>query len=210
MTKKELARRLIQLLEEAYPDAICSLNYAKPYELLFATRLAAQCTDARVNLVTPILFSRYPTLEAIAGADISELSDIIHSCGFFNSKARDIIACANKLICDFGGEVPSGMDDLLSLPGVGRKTANLIRGDVFGLPSVVVDTHCMRITRRMGLTDELTPEKIEANLWDILPHDKAGDFCHRLVLHGRDVCAARAPKCGECICTDICKKRLSE
>lgn len=204
-TKKEMAE-IISRLEEAYPLAECSLDYDKDYELLFATRLAAQCTDERVNKITPALYARYPSLEALAGAEIAELEEIIRSCGFFHTKARDIIDCANVLIDRHGGKVPDTMEALTALPGVGRKTANLILGDVFKKPSVVVDTHCIRLSNRIGLVSQLKdPYKIELALKKILPPEKSSDFCHRLVLHGRAVCPARSPKCCDCCIRHVCQ-----
>ena len=209
MSTKKITRfevlEIIQLLEESYPDPICALEYKKDYELLFATRLAAQCTDARVNTVTPVLFKRYPSLEALAGADIKEMEDIVHPCGFYRVKARDIIAASAMLLGVFGGRVPDTMEELLRLPGVGRKTANLILGDIYNKPAVVVDTHCIRISNRLGLVDTKDPVKIEASLRKILPPDKSSDFCHRLVLHGRAVCTARNPACSICRLTEICR-----
>jgi len=196
---------LIRLLEECYPEPHCALNYYKDYELLFATRLAAQCTDERVNTVTPVLFERYATLEALAGADLSDIEDIIHSCGFFRAKARDIVAASSMLIREFGSRVPDTMEALLKLPGVGRKTANLILGDVHNKPAVVVDTHCIRLSNRIGFVDTKDPVKIETALRDVLPPGKSSDFCHRLVLHGRAVCTARNPACGECCIAGICR-----
>ena len=197
---------LIASLEATYPQAVCSLEFEKDYELLFSVRLAAQCTDERVNKITPALFARYPTLEAFAGAAQVELEDYIHSCGFFRSKARDIILCAGALLARHGGRVPDTMEALLALPGVGRKTANLILGDVFGLPAVVVDTHCIRLANRMGLVDGLKdPGKIETALRALLPPEKSSDFCHRLVLHGRAVCPARAPRCEQCRAALFCQ-----
>ena len=196
---------IIKSLEREYPLAECSLDYEKDYELLFATRLAAQCTDARVNLVTPTLYSRYPSLEALAAADISELESIIHSCGFYHSKARDIILASQMLLSEYGGKVPDTMEELLKLPGIGRKTANLILGDVFHKPAVVVDTHCIRLSNRIGLVSVKEPVKIEQALKKILPPEKSSDFCHRLVLHGRAVCTARAPKCESCCIAPYCK-----
>lgn len=207
MRTKEQVNEIISRLEEEYPLAQCSLDYEKDYELLFATRLAAQCTDERVNKITPVLYARYPTLKALAEADILELEDIIRSCGFYHTKARDIIDCANALIDRFGGKVPDNMEDLTSLPGVGRKTANLVLGDVFGKPAVVVDTHCIRLTNRIGLVDNLKdPEKIETELRKILPPEKSSDFCHRLVLHGRVVCPARKPLCEKCCIRHVCRE----
>ncbi len=207
MRTKEQIIEIISRLEEEYPLAQCSLDYEKDYELLFATRLAAQCTDERVNKITPVLYARYPTLKAIAEADILELEDIIRSCGFFHTKARDIIDCANALVDRFGGKVPDNMEDLTSLPGVGRKTANLVLGDVFGKPAVVVDTHCIRLTNRVGLVDNLKdPTKIETELRKMLPPEKSSDFCHRLVLHGRAVCPARKPLCEKCCIRHVCRE----
>lgn len=209
MTKKELAAALVSCLEKEYPDAVCSLDYDKNYRLLFATRLAAQCTDERVNKQTPALFARYPTLEDIAAAEQTELEEYIRPCGFYHSKARDIIKCAGVLLEKYNGVLPDTMEELTALPGVGRKTANLILGDVFGKPAVVVDTHCIRLTNRMGLIDGLKdPVKIEQALREILPADRSSDFCHRLVIHGRAVCPARAPKCADCCCADICMKNI--
>ena len=197
--------RIIRLLEECYPEPICALEFKKDYELLFAARLAAQCTDARVNTVTPILYKRYPTLEALAGADINELESIVFPCGFYKVKARDIIAASAMLVAEFNGKVPDTMEELLRLPGVGRKTANLILGDVFKKPAVVVDTHCIRLTNRLGLVNTKDPVKIETALREMLPPEKSSDFCHRLVLHGRVVCTARSPKCSLCIIAGFCK-----
>ena len=196
--------KIIQLLEECYPEPICALEYRKDYELLFAARLAAQCTDARVNTVTPVLFKRFPTLEALAGADINELEKIVHPCGFYRVKARDIIATSAMLVGVFDGRVPDTMEELLRLPGVGRKTANLILGDVFKKPAVVVDTHCIRLTNRIGMVNVKDPVKIETALREMLPPKKSSDFCHRLVLHGRAVCTARNPKCSICCLAGYC------
>ena len=197
---------IIEALKALYPDGLCSLQYPKDYELLFATRLAAQCTDERVNQVTPALYTRYPTLEALAEADTAEVEGYIHSCGFFRSKARDIVAAAQMLIGEYGGRVPDTMEELLRLPGVGRKTANLILGDVYQQPgSVVVDTHCIRICALLGLTDGTKDAgKAEAQLRAILPPEESNDFCHRLVLHGRAVCKARRPACPACTLRPYC------
>ena len=210
MTKKERALGIVEALEKEYPAALCSLEYGKDYELLFSVRLAAQCTDERVNMVTPALFERFPTLEAFAEADVTEVEEYIHSCGFFRSKARDIVLCAQMLLEKHGGKVPGTMEELLALPGVGRKTANLILGDIFHEPgATVVDTHCIRLTNRMGLVDGLKePVKIEMALRKILPPERSSDFCHRLVLHGRAVCSARAPKCDKCCVAPLCKQCL--
>lgn len=207
MTKKERAKAAVDLLKEAYPDGICSLQYEKDYELLFAVRLSAQCTDARVNLVTPALYARYPTLESLAQADVDEVAQYIHSTGFFRAKARDIVLASQMLLDRFHGKVPATMEELLSLPGVGRKTANLILGDVHRVPGVVIaDTHCIRISGRMGLTDGTKdPGKVEQQLRKVLPPEESNDFCHRLVLHGRAVCMARKPDCESCTLRVCCK-----
>ncbi len=198
--------RIIKALEEEYPEALCSLQYTVDWQLLFAVRLSAQCTDARVNLVTPELFSRLPTLEAFAAAPLEEVEDLIRSCGFFRTKAKDLIAAAQMLLKDYGGRVPDTMEELLKLPGVGRKTANLILGDIYHKPAVVTDTHCIRITGRMGLTKETEPVKVERDLAAILPPEKSSDFCHRMVLHGRKYCMARKPNCADCPLGSFCKK----
>ncbi len=199
MKSKAAVRRIIETLREIYPEALCSLPYKKDYELLFAVRLSAQCTDARVNQVTPALYSRFPTLESFADANPQEVGEYIHSCGFFNGKARDIVACAQRLISDFDGKVPGTMEELISLPGVGRKTANLILGDIFHQPAYVCDTHCIRITGRLGITDgSKDPLQVERQLRQVLPPEESSDFCHRMVLFGRDTCAARSPKCEGC------------
>ena len=204
LTNKEVLE-IIRLLEECYPEPICALGYKKDYELLFAARLAAQCTDARVNTVTPILFKRFPTLDALAGADITEMEEIVFPCGFYRVKARDIIAASAMLLGEFDGRVPDTMEELLRLPGVGRKTANLILGDIHGKPAVVVDTHCIRLTNRIGFVNVKDPVKIETKLRAVLPPNKSSDFCHRLVLHGRAVCTARNPACSKCCLAGICR-----
>lgn len=204
MNNKELARLAVDALKKEYPDARCSLVYKDPFELLVATRLAAQCTDARVNMVTPALFSRFKSVYDFADADVSELEAYIKSCGLYKTKARDIIKMAGVLIKEFDGVVPDNIEDLIKLPGVGRKTANLIVGDVFSKPSVVVDTHCIRITRLLGFHDIKDPLKIEKILRDALDPKESSDFCHRLVLHGRAVCIARRPKCDICCMKDFC------
>ena len=197
---------IVEELKRLYPDALCSLQYPKPYELLFAVRLAAQCTDERVNMVTPALYARFPTLESLAEADVSEVETYIHSTGFFRAKARDIVAAARMLVEVYGGVVPNNMEDLLKLPGVGRKTANLILGDVYHTPGVVVaDTHCIRITGLLGLTDGTKdPVKTEMQLRKVLPPEESSDFCHRMVLHGRAVCVARRPDCQNCTLRPWC------
>lgn len=206
LTKKERALKAIEILKELYPEAICSLNASSPFELLVAVRLSAQCTDARVNLVTPALFERYKTLEDYASADVKEVEKYIHSCGFYKSKAESIVGMAQMILNDFNGEVPDNIDELVTLPGVGRKTANLIVGDVYGKEAIVVDTHCIRITNRIGLVAEKDPKKIEFSLKKIIPPEEGSDFCHRLVLFGRDVCSARKPLCENCRMSEICKK----
>lgn len=206
MTKKERALKAIELLKEIYPEAICSLNAGNPFELLVAVRLSAQCTDARVNLVTPALFEKYKTLDDYCNADQGDIENIIHSCGFYKSKAQSIVAMAKMIRDDFGGVVPDNIEDLIKLPGVGRKTANLIVGDVYGKESIVVDTHMIRISNRLGLVDTKDPKKIEFALKKIVPADEGADFCHRIVLFGRDTCSARKPKCGECSLYEICKR----
>ncbi len=202
----EYVDRIIALLEEEYPDSLCSLQYTVDWQLLFAVRLSAQCTDARVNMVTPALFARFPTLEAFAEAKVEDVEEMIHSCGFYHGKARDLIGSAQLLLLDYGGRVPDSMEELLKLPGVGRKTANLILGDVYHKPAVVTDTHCIRIAGRLGLTKSKDPVKVERDLAAVLPPEKSSDFCHRMVLHGRKYCMARKPDCEHCPLTEICKK----
>ena len=196
---------IIEELKKLYPDAICSLDYEKDYELLFSVRLAAQCTDARVNLVTPALFARFPTLEALAAATPEEVGEYVRSCGFWRAKARDIVGSAQMLLSDFGGRVPDSMEDLLRLPGVGRKTANLVLGDIYGKEGYVCDTHCIRITGRLGITDgSKDPLKVEQQLRKAIPPEESNNFCHRMVLHGRALCMARGPQCGECPLKELC------
>ena len=199
MKSKQEISTIITALKALYPDAQCSLDYGKDYELLFSVRLAAQCTDARVNLVTPALFARYPTLEAFAEADVDEVGQYIHSCGFWRAKARDIVASARMLREAFGGRVPDTMEQLLRLPGVGRKTANLVLGDIYGQEGYVCDTHCIRITGRLGITDgSKDPLQVERQLRERIPPKESNNFCHRMVLFGRDTCTARSPKCEGC------------
>ena len=208
MNKKELAAKAVELLKKEYPDAICSLEYEKPHELLFATRLAAQCTDARVNMVTPVLYSKYPTLEALAEADEQDISDIIRSCGFYKTKAHDISLASKMLVNEYGGIVPDTVEELAG-PAEGRcrsrKTANLVVGDVYGKPAVVCDTHCIRITNLLGFTDSKDPAKCEIQLREILDPKESNNFCHRMVLHGRAVCVARRPQCDKCVLKEICE-----
>ena len=207
MRTQEQVNEIVRLLMAEYPLADCTLDWNKAYELLFSVRLAAQCTDERVNKITPALFARFPTLEAFAEADVAEVEEYVRSCGFYHSKARDIVACANVLLEKYGGELPHTMEELTALPGVGRKTANLILGDVFKVPgSTVVDTHCIRISNRLGLVDNLKdPVKIEFELRRQLPPEKSSDFCHRIVLHGRAVCTARKPACEDCTLRRVCQ-----
>lgn len=204
--KKERALKAVEILKELYPDAICSLTASNPFELLVAVRLSAQCTDARVNIVTPALFDRYKTIEDYAGADVKDIEKYIHSCGFYKSKAESIVGMAQRILSGFDGKVPDTIEELITLPGVGRKTANLIVGDIYGKPAIVVDTHCIRITNRIGLVAEKDPKKIEFALKKIIPAEEGSDFCHRLVLFGRDICSARKPLCDECKMREICKR----
>lgn len=203
-SKKEI-RAIIEKLKEIYPYALCSLDYEKDYELLFSVRLAAQCTDARVNMVTPALFARFPTLQSIAEASVDEVGEYVHSCGFWRAKARDIVAAAQQLLERFDGKVPDNMDDLLTLPGVGRKTANLILGDIYGQEGYVCDTHCIRITGKLGITDgSKDPLKVEQQLRKVIPPEESNNFCHRMVLFGREWCTARSPRCEECPLKHLC------
>ena len=202
---KEKVAAIIDILKQRYPDAVCALQYEKDYELMISVRLSAQCTDARVNQVTPALFAAYPTLEAMANADIADVENYVRSCGFYKHKARDIVLACQMLLSDFGGKVPGTMEELLRLPGVGRKTANLLLGDLYGVPgSVVCDTHCIRICGRLGLSQGKEPEKVERQLRAILPPEESSDFCHRIVLFGREVCTARAPHCDACPLRAFC------
>lgn len=206
MTKKEIALAAVEAMKQEYPDAICSLNSRNPLQLLIATRLSAQCTDARVNLVTPALFARFPTLDAFCAGSEAEIAEYIRSCGLYKTKARDIYAMCCVIRDRFGGEVPHTLDDLTSLPGVGRKTANLIMGDIYGQPAVVADTHCIRINNRLGLCDTKDPYKVEMQLRKLLPPAESNAYCHRMVLHGRSVCDARKPSCSRCTMAGFCRK----
>ena len=205
MTKKQRAALCVAALKKAYPDALCSLEYTDPLQLLIATRLSAQCTDARVNQVTPALFAAYPTLDAFCNAKVEDVETYIHSCGFFRAKARDIVGMAKKLRDEFGGVVPDTVEALTTLPGVGRKTANLIVGDIYHKPAVVADTHLIRITNLLGLVDTKDPKKVEFELRALLDPAESNDFCHRCVLHGRAVCVARRPQCDVCCMKAYCK-----
>lgn len=205
MTKKQRAARAVEELKKMYPQAVCSLQAADPLQLLIATRLSAQCTDARVNLVTPALFARFPTLADFAAADPALVGEYIRSCGLYKTKANDIVAMCIRLRDDYGGRIPDTVEELVKLPGVGRKTANLVCGDVYGKPAVVADTHCIRIAGRLGLTDgSKDPYKVEQQLRRVLPPQESNAFCHRLVMFGRDVCTARRPQCAQCPLRDVC------
>ena len=208
MTKKQRALAIIERLKAEYPDTGCSLEYDQAWKLLVSVRLAAQCTDARVNIVVEKLYERFPDVNALAEASVEDIEGIVHPCGLGNSKARDISACMKMLRDEYDGKVPDDFDKLLKLPGVGRKSANLIMGDVFGKPAIVTDTHCIRITNRMGLVDGIKePAKVERELWKIIPSEEGNDFCHRLVDHGRTICVARTnPHCDKCCVADVCKK----
>lgn len=208
MTKEELALEIVERLKAEYPDAGCTLDYDQAWKLLVSVRLAAQCTDARVNVVVRGLFEKYPSIKALAEADVNDIETIVKPCGLGRSKARDISGCMKMLQDEYGGKIPKDFDSLLKLPGVGRKSANLIMGDVFGEPAIVTDTHCIRLTNRMGLVDNIKdPKKVEMALWKIIPPEEGSDFCHRLVYHGRDVCTARTkPHCEKCCLNDICAK----
>lgn len=205
MTKKQRTVEAVNRLKEKYPDALCSLQYTDPFQLLVAVRLSAQCTDARVNLVTPALFARFPTMQSFAQASPEDVEPYIHSCGFFRAKAKDIVSAAKMLLAEYNGELPKSIDELCKLPGVGRKTANLLCGDIYGQNGVVVaDTHCIRISGRLGLVDSKDPFKVEMQLRKLLPPEESNDFCHRLVLFGREICDARSPRCSQCPLNDIC------
>ena len=205
MTKKQKGAAVVEILKQHYPDT-CSLIAEKDYELLFATRLSAQCTDARVNLVTKVLFSRFPTLQSIADADLEELCEIVKPCGLFRTKATDLKQCANMLLAEYGGKVPDTMEELLKLPGIGRKTANLILSDIFGHPAIVADTHCIRISNRLGLVSDCgtDPYKVEMALKKVIAPEEQASLCHRFVHFGRDICSARSPKCGICPLSHLC------
>ena len=205
-----MVTQIIDQLKKRYPDPKCALHYEKDYELMIAVRLSAQCTDARVNLVTPALFAKYPTLEAFAEAKLEDMEELVHSCGFYKHKARDIILACQMLRDVYGGRVPDTMEALLKLPGVGRKTANLLLGDLYKQPAVVCDTHVIRISNRLGLAKGKEPEKVETQLRAILPPEESSDFCHRIVLFGRDLCMARSPRCGECPLRPFCKEFTGE
>ena len=208
MTRKQLAAEIIKRLKEAYPDAGCTLEYDQAWKLLVSVRLAAQCTDARVNVVVEKLYEKYPDVDALAAADVADIEEIVRPCGLGRSKARDISACMKILKEQYGGKVPDDFNELLKLPGVGRKSANLIMGDVFGKPAIVTDTHCIRLVNRMGLVKDIKdPKKVEMELWKIIPPEEGSDFCHRLVEHGRAVCTARTkPYCDRCVLQEICPK----
>ena len=208
MKKEEIALNAVEELKKLYPDGLCSLNSENPFQLLVATRLSAQCTDARVNLVTPALFEKYPTIEAFSEADVADVENIIHSCGFFRQKAKDIVGMAKAVLEKYNGRVPDTIEELTTLPGVGRKTANLIVGDVYKKPAVVADTHLIRISNRLGLISTKDPLKVEMKLKELLPPEESNDFCHRAVLHGRALCDARRPKCGECPLNVFCSYAL--
>lgn len=210
MTKKQLTLEVITRLKTEYPYTDCTLDYDAAWKLLVSVRLAAQCTDARVNEIVPLLYVRFPTVEALADAEVTEIEEIVRPCGLGKSKARDISACMRMLRDDFGCQVPDNMDDLLKLPGVGRKSANLIMGDVYGQPAIVTDTHCIRLANRIGLVDGIKdPKKVEMALWKLVPPEESNNLCHRFVDHGRAVCTARTtPYCDRCVLNDICKKRI--
>lgn len=210
MTKKQRAIEVIERLKREYPDSGCSLEYSEPWKLLVSVRLAAQCTDARVNIVVEKLYEKFPDVNALASASVEEIEEIVHPCGLGKSKAKDIHACMIMLRDVYKGQVPDEMDELLKLPGVGRKSANLIMGDIYGKPAIVTDTHCIRLVNRIGLVDDIKePTKVEKELWKLIPPEEGNDFCHRLVDHGRAVCTARTkPYCDKCCLNDICKKKI--
>lgn len=207
MTKKEITAKAVEILKKRYPDAICSLKYSDPFQLLIAVRLSAQCTDARVNIVTPALFTAFPTAEKMAQADVTDIEKYIKSCGLYKTKAKDLKGIGQMLTENYGGVVPDTIEELTKLPGVGRKTANLVCGDIYGKPAVVTDTHFIRITNRLGLVSTKDPFKVEKEMRKLLPPDESNDFCHRAVLFGRDTCIAQRPKCEDCVLNEICKKQ---
>ena len=207
LSEKKRAEAAVELLENRYPEAVCSLDYEDPFRLMVSVRLSAQCTDERVNKITPALFERYPTIEDFVKAEQTELEKYIFSCGFYHSKAKDIIGAAYTVLEKFGGIVPDNMEQLLTIPGVGRKSANLLLGDIYKKPAVVADTHCIRISNRLGLCKTTDPYKVEMALKEILPPENSNDFCHRLVLFGREICTARSPKCEICPLWDICENK---
>ena len=209
MTKKQRVALAVELLKGKYPQAQCSLNYETPFQLLIATRLSAQCTDARVNIVTPELFRAFPDAKSLAAAPLEEVENLIKTCGLYKTKARDLIEISKKLLSDFGGIVPDNIEDLTSLSGVGRKTANLICGDIYKKPAVVTDTHFIRICNRLGFVDTDNPLKVEKEMRKLLPSEESSDFCHRAVLFGREICIARRPRCEECVLNNICKTKGS-
>lgn len=210
MTKKERVKIAVERLETLYPEAICSLNYTDAFQLLIATRLSAQCTDKRVNMVTPELFREFPDAESMAKADISRVEELIKTCGLYKTKAKDLIEISKKIVSDFGGKVPDNIEELTTLSGVGRKTANLVCGDIYKKPAVVTDTHFIRICNRLGFVDTTNPLTVENAMRKLLPPEKSNDFCHRTVLFGRDVCTARTARCEECILKDICPKKIKK
>ena len=208
MRKKERVLASVEALEKLYPDAICSLEYKDPFQLLIATRLSAQCTDKRVNMVTPDLFREFPTAEKMASGDINRVEELIKTCGLYKTKAQDLMGISKMLMENYGGEVPDSIEELTKLPGVGRKTANLVCGDIYGKPAVVTDTHFIRICNRLGLVETTNPLKVEKEMKKLLPEEKSNDFCHRTVLFGRDICTARKAKCEECPLNEFCPKKL--
>lgn len=204
MELHEKVTNILSTLKQMYPDALCALHYEKDYELMIAVRLSAQCTDARVNMITPALFAAYPTLESFAEADVAHVEELVHSCGFYRQKAKDIVLACQMLLRDYGGKVPDKMEELLKLPGVGRKTANLLLGDLYGQEGYVCDTHCIRISEKLGLSKGKDPLKVEMQLRKVIPPEESSDYCHRIVLHGRALCVARKPKCDQCALRPYC------
>ncbi len=208
MRKKERVQEAVRRLEKLYPDAVCSLEYRDAFQLLIATRLSAQCTDKRVNMVAPALFAEFPDAESMGNADISRVEELIKTCGLYKTKAKDLVGIGRMIVEEYGGRVPDTIEELTRLPGVGRKTANLVCGDIYGKPAVVTDTHFIRLCNRMGFVDTTDPLKVEKEMRALLPPDKSNDFCHRTVLFGRDVCTARRADCEACVLSDICPKKL--